>query len=126
MGGGRRKFASAEWRRTLFDGVRRAAESLKEVGCRSLYLDGHFVTSKMYLGDFDGCWDPGGVDASKLDPVQLTSGSRREAQKAKYRGELFISSTRADGGLTFLDFLQRDKAAGNPKGIIGIDLKGLQ
>ena len=90
------KFAPTEWRRTLFDGVRCAAENLKEAGCRTLYLDGNFVTSKMHPGDFDGCWDPGGVDASKIDPVQLTSGSRRAAQKAKYHGDLFISSSRAD------------------------------
>ena len=120
------RFATTEWRRTLFDGVRRAAESLKEAGCTTLYLDGSFVTSKIHSGDFDGCWDPDGVDASNLDPVLLTFGNRRAAQKAKYHGELFISSSRADGGLTFLDFFQRDKATGNPKGIIGIDLEGLQ
>ena len=120
------RFATTEWRTTLFDGVRRAAESLKEAGCKTLYLDGSFVTSKIHPGDFDGCWDPDGVDASKLDPVLLTFGSRRAAQKAKYHGELFISSSRADGGLTFLAFFQRDKATGNPKGIIGIDLEGLQ
>ena len=98
------KFATTEWRGTLLDGARRAAESLKEAGCRTLYLDGNFVTSKVHPGDFNGCWDPGGVGATKLDPVQLTFGSRGAAQKAKYHGELFISSSRADGGLTFLDF----------------------
>ena len=117
------RFASTEWRRTPLDGVRRAAESLKEAGCRTLYLDGSFVTSKNHPGDFDGCWDPDGVDARKLDPVLLTFGNRRAAQKAKYHGELFISSSPADGGLTFLDFFQRDKATGHPKGIIGIDLE---
>ena len=66
------------------------------------------------------------MDASKLNPVLLTFGTRRAAQKVKYHGKLFISSTRADGGLTFLDFIQRDTATGNPKGTIGIDLKGLQ
>ena len=117
------RFATTEWRRTLCDGVRRVAESLKEAGCRTLYLDGSFVTSKTHPGDFDGCWDPDGVDARMLDPVLLTFGNRRAAQKAKYHGELFISSSRADGGLTFLDFFQRDKATGNPKGIIGINLE---
>ena len=58
-----------------------------------------------------------------LDLVLLTFGNRRAAQKAKYHGELFISSSRADGGLTFLDFFQRDKATGNQKGIIGINLE---
>ncbi len=58
-----------------------------------------------------------------MDPVLLTFGNRRAAQKAKYHGDLFISSSRADGGPTVLDFFQRDKATGNPKGIIGINLK---
>ena len=117
------RFATTAWRRTLFDGVRRVAESLKEAGCRTLYLDGSFVTSKLHPRDFDGCWDPDGVDARMLDPVLLTFGNRRAAQKAKYHGELFISSSRADGGLTFLGFFQRDKATGNQKGIIGINLE---
>ena len=118
------RFATTEWRRTLSDGVRRAAENLKQAGCRTLYLDGSFVTSKNHPGDFDGCWDPDGVEAAKLDPVLLDFTNRRAAQKRKYHGELFISSLPADGGLTFLEFFQRDKATGNPKGIIAIGLEG--
>ena len=64
------------------------------------------------------------MDAAKLDPVLLDFTNRRAAQKRKYHGEMFISSLPADGGLTFLDFFQRDKATGNPKGIIAIDLEG--
>ena len=119
------RFAITEWRRTLSESVRQAAENLKEAGCRTLYLDGSFVTSKNHPGDFDGCWDPDGVDAAKLDPVLLDFTNGRAAQKRKYHGELFISSLPADGGLTFLDFFQRDKATGNPKGIIAIDLEGI-
>ena len=52
-----------------------------------------------------------------------TSPIEGHAQKRKYHGELFISSLPADSGLTFLDFFQRDKATGNPKGIIAIDLE---
>ena len=118
------RFATTQWRRILSEGVRQAAENLKEAGCRTLYLDGSFVTSKNHPGDFDGCWDPDGVDAAKLDPVLLDFTNRRAAQKRKYHGELFISSLPAGGGLTFLDFFQRDKATSNPKGIIAIDLEG--
>ena len=118
------RFATTQWRRILSEGVRQAAENLKEAGCRTLYLDGSFVTSKNHPGDFDGCWDPDGVDAAKLDPVLLDFTNRRAAQKRKYHGELFISSLPAGGGLTFLDFFQRDKATSNPKDIIAIDLEG--
>ena len=117
------RFATTQWRRILSEGVRQAAENLKDAGCRTLYLDGSFVTSKNHPGDFDGCWDPDGVDAAKVDPVLLDFTNGRAAQKRKYHGEMFISSLPADGGLTFLDFFQRDKATGNPKGIIAIDLE---
>ena len=117
------RFATTQWRRTLTEGVRQAAENLKEAGCRTLYLDGSFVTFKNHPGDFDGCWDPDGVDTGSLDPVLLDFTNSRAAQKRKYHGELFISSQVADGGLTFLNFFQRDKSNGNPKGIIAIDLE---
>jgi len=39
---------------------------------------------------------------------------------------LFIASLGADpAGTAFLDFFQRDKATGDPKGIVTIDLGGL-
>ena len=63
------------------------------------------------------------MEAAKLDPVLLDFTDRKAAQKRKYHGEWFISSLPADGGLTFLDFFQRDKATGNPKGIIAIYLE---
>ena len=48
-------------------------------------------------------------------------------QKAKYMGELFPASTiAATGGLSFLEFFQTDKDTGRPKGIIAIDLGGLE
>ena len=119
-----KRYSTTVWRRMLTDGARRAAEDLKQAGCRTLYLDGSFVTSKRRPSDFDGCWDPDGVTWDQVDSVLRTFGNRRAAQKAKYHGELFISSRPADGGLTFLDFFQRDKYTGNPKGIIAIDLEG--
>lgn len=117
------RYSTTVWRRMLSDGVRGAAENLKQAGCKTLYLDGSFVTSKSRPSDFDGCWDPDGVTWNQVDSVLLTFRNRRAAQKAKYHGELFISSSPADGGLTFLDFFQRDKYTGNPKGIIAIDLE---
>ena len=116
-------YGTSVCRRTLADGARQAAENLKAAGCKTLYLDGSFVTSKERPSDFDGCWDPQGVSGEDLDPILLTFSNGRAAQKAKYRGELFISSQTADGGLTFLEFFQRDKWTGNPKGIIAVDLE---
>ena len=51
-----------------------------------------------------------------LDSVLLDFNNGRAAQKRKYRGEMFI----ADG--TFLEFFQREKFTGLPKGIVGVNL----
>jgi hypothetical protein len=87
-----------------------------------VYLDGSFVTGKPEPGDFDVCWDPTGVDPSRLDPVLLDFSDGRKAQQEKYCGEFFPSSARADGRLTFVDFFQVDKLSGEAKGIARIRL----
>ena len=106
-------------------GFRTALANLKSAGCRTVYLDGSFVTTKVIPNDYDACWDEDGVDPVLLDPVLLTFDEGRAAQKAKYMGELFPASIIANaGGLSFLDFFQTDKETGNAKGIIAIDLGG--
>ena len=107
-------------------GLRAALENLKGAGCRTIYLNGSFVTSKDLPNDYDACWEEAGVAPAALDHVLLTFDSRRATQKAKYMGELFPASIIADvGGLSFLEFFQTDKDTGKPKGIIAIDLGGL-
>ena len=99
---------------------------MKGAGCKTLYLDGSFVTAKEFPSDFDGCWDPDGVDGAKLDPVLLVYDNLRAAQKDKYHGELFISTLLADRqGTSYLDYFQRDKDTLVPKGIVAIDLEAL-
>ena len=108
-------------------GFRAALENLKSAGCRTVYLDGSFVTIKVIPNDYDACWDEDGVDPVLLDPVLLTFDAGRAAQKARYMGELFPASIIANAdGLSFLDFFQTDKETGNPKGIIAIDLGGFR
>ena len=107
-------------------GLRAALDSLKAAGCKTVYLDGSFVTSKEVPNDFDACWEEAGVDPAVLDPVLLTFDPGRVTQKAKYMGELFPASAVAGGdGFSFLEFFQTDKEAGRPKGIVAIDLGGL-
>ena len=107
-------------------GLRAALDNLKAAGCKTVYLDGSFVTSKEVPNDFDACWEEAGVDPAVLDPVLLTFDPGRVTQKAKYMGELFPASAVADGdGFSFLEFFQKDKEAGRPKGIVAIDLGGL-
>ena len=120
------RFGGTPWRRRLLQGFRAALENLKDAGCRTAYLDGSFVTEKAVPGDYDACWDGHGVDPEVLDPVLLTFDSGREAQKAKYLGELFpvVARTNVESP-SLLEFFQTDKESGEPKGIVAIDLGGL-
>lgn len=121
------RFGGAPWRERLLWGLRDALRSLKEAGCSVAYIDGSFVTQKTVPGDFDACWDEGGVDPDVLDPVLLDFSNRRATQKAKFGGELFPRSGSANpSGTSFLSFFQIDKATGEPKGIIAINLKEWQ
>ncbi len=53
----------------LLSGLARACQALKLAGCRRIYIDGSFVTSKEYPGDFDVCWEDDEIDYERLDPV---------------------------------------------------------
>lgn len=117
------RFASNARRRRLFSGLVRAARDLAEAGCKRLFLDGSFVTDKPWPDDYDVCWDPCGVDRQLMDPVFSNFADRRAAQKAKFSGEFFPSTNRADAaGRPFVDFFQIEKFSGLPKGIVLIDL----
>ena len=114
-------------RQELFSGLKRACESLKQVGCLRIYIGGSFATNKEFPGDFDVCWADETVDLEQLeeiDPVLLDFKNKRAAQKAKYGGELFLASDIADlhSFEDYLTFFQKDKVRGNAKGIIAIDL----
>jgi len=117
------RYSSNAVRANLVNGLYRAALALKAAGISTLYIDGSFVTTKDLPGDFDACWDTAGANSSKLDPVLLDFSNGRIAQKIKYGGELFPSSGPAAPGQLFLDFFQRDRITGRPKGILAVDLR---
>lgn len=118
-----KQYATNLHRRKLFDGLMVAAALLRNAGCRTIYLDGSFVTDKPKPNDYDGCWDPTGVDPAKLDPVFSDFSFQRAAQKAKFEGEFFPSSMVEKGsGRAFVDFMQVDRWTGNPKGILRVSL----
>ena len=120
-----RRFGTTPHRQMLLAGLRGALLSLKDSGCRRVYVDGSFVTAKEPPGDYDGCWEVDGVDPDTLNPVLFEFTNRRAAQKARYFGELFLANAAADpSGTRFIDFVQCDKD-GQPKGIIALDLKDL-
>jgi len=118
------RFGSNELRLRLMRGLRMAMEQLKAGGCRTIYINGSFVTIKPDPGDFDACWDSEDVDYDYLrkNAPRLLNHLDRSAQKSKYKGEIFRSDQPVgDYGLTSIEFFQRDRQL-NPKGIIAIDL----
>ncbi len=105
-------------------GLKAALILLKRARCRSVYLDGSFVTSKPEPGDIDACWAIEGVDPEQLDPVFLDFSQGRAAQKARFKCEFFPADL-PEGltGKTFLEFFQVDKETGAAKGIVAFNLR---
>jgi hypothetical protein len=116
------RFATTPHRRLLLDGFERAISNLSSAGCTTVYLDGSFTTGKPHPDDFDGCWEMAGVDPTMLDPVLLDFKGKREAQKLKYMGELFIAEFPGAPSMTFLELFQTEKYSGRAKGIIRISI----
>lgn len=120
------RFGWTPYRMKLLVGLKAGLLSFKAAGCRTVYLDGSFITSKEVPGDFDCCWDEEGVDPVLLDIVMLDFSNGRATQKAKYYGEFFPATcVEAGSHKIFLDFFAVDKDTGDPKGIVAIDLRGL-
>ncbi len=114
-------FGANAHRRQLLTGLKTAIDLLRRAGCRTIYVNGRFVTSKALPVDFDACWDADGVSPQflyRLAPEFFESGT---AQKARFGGELFPAQAIAGlSGKTFLEFFQLDKLTGEPKGIVAI------
>jgi hypothetical protein len=113
----------------LLSGLRMVLIRLYSAGCKTVYLDGSFVTSKAIPKDFDGAWDMQNVDLLRLrtlEPTLFDFSDGRAAQKRKFMGELFPADLQEQStGRTFLDFFQVDRETGASKGIVAIDLRSL-
>ena len=111
-------------RMELINGLEEALRNFKAAGCKKLYLDGSFVTSKLEPGDIDVCYDHNGIDPTKLDSVFFDFKNERAAQKKKYLCEFFMSHWGAvdNPPITYFEFFQKDKHSGKTKGIVGLKL----
>jgi hypothetical protein len=122
-------FGTSPYRLSLISGLHKGLQALKVVGCRTVFVDGSFVTAKEVPGDFDCCWDVSGVDAlmlHELDPVFFDFRNKRAAQKAAFGGEFFPAQGKETlTGKTWLDFFQIDKETGAAKGVIAIDVQAI-
>lgn len=120
----RQRFCWNSHRACLALGLLAALYNLASAKCRSVILDGSFVSLKDLPNDYDGAWDPRNVNLCLLDPVLLNFMNGREAMKSKYGGELFPATCMATPGNTFFEFFQTDRN-NIVKGIIDIDLGSL-
>lgn len=118
------RFSCNGHRIRLVGGLLAALQNLAGAGCRSILLDGSFVSHKDLPEDYDGAWDIQGVDPYRLDPVLLDFTNGRAAMKSKYLGELFPASFFAVPGVLYRDFFMKDRN-GTPKGVVNIDLGSL-
>ena len=117
------RFGGNRRRRELLKGLGEALSLLRSAGCRRIFINGSFVTSKQHPNDIDVCWDVAGVDPDALDPVFFDFDDGRAAQKARFGAEFFPAQV-PEGltGKTFLEFFQVDKQTGEAKGIIELIL----
>ena len=119
-----KKFGTNYKRERMIDGLELVMTQLKAAGCRTIYINGSFVTSEPEPNDFDACYDRETVDMDNLrvNAPRLFNHSDRNAQKAKYRGEVFPSDQPVGNyGDNSFEFFQTDRDQ-NKKGIIAIDL----
>lgn len=117
-------FSGNEQRRRLMSGLGAALQNLSTAGCRTVLLDGSFISQKELPSDYDGAWDTTGVNPDLLDPVLLDFKNQRAAMKFKYGGELFPASWQAAPGVTYREFFQSDRN-GVPKGVVELNLRSL-
>lgn len=118
------RFSANGHRLRLVGGLLSALQNLASAGCRSVLLDGSFVSLKDLPEDYDGAWNTQGVDPYRLDPVLLDFSNARAAMKSKYLGELFPATVAAAPGILYRDFFMKDRN-GVPKGVVNIDLRSL-
>ena len=118
------RFGTNEHRRRLLDGLQAALIEFAKAGCRSILLNGSFITEKEEPNDYDGAWESHGVNIRLLDSVLLDWSNHRKSMKGKYKGELFPADAEAAPGITYRQFFQRNRS-GTRKGIIKIDPREL-
>ncbi len=119
------KLLFSERRIELFDGLMLCLIDLKEVGCKTVFIDGSFVTNKEDPTDIDVAYSPfGGFSWDKLSELHPVFLKSRDERKRKYNCDIFDAYSEADNNQTiFRDFYQKIEGIKNiKKGILKINL----
>lgn len=114
-------FAFNEHRRQLSEGLRRGLEVLYKQRCRLAYINGSFITTKLFPNDVDVAFDNTNMDwkSFKMNyPEFFDIKNGDSIQKEKYNSHFFACNPHET---YFIDFFQFDRN-GNPKGIVKLDL----
>ena len=114
-----RRFGTNEHRKRLLAGLEKALVSLAKAGCRSVWLNGSFVSTKDRPEDYDGIWEYHGIRVDLLDPVFLDDTNNFKAMRDKFKGELY-----PERGTYLHDFFRTDRG-GTPKGVVRLDPREL-
>ena len=121
------RYALTSHRRQLLAGMKRLIRHLRSVNCKSLFVNGSFVTIKEKPNDYDACWNVVGVKFEQIDPILLHADEAgKQAMQRKYGGDIRpdqFSPTELDG--TYLEFFQLDRD-GNAKGIVELSLMEIE
>jgi hypothetical protein len=104
-------------RKWLFEGLTKLVKTLKTAGCKTLYLNGSYITNKLEPNDYDAVWEYEGVD-NTIDPL-IRDGLDNITIKRKYGGDIFCHMPKY---FNYIEYFQTDWR-GIPKGIIRIDLE---
>jgi hypothetical protein len=117
------RFGYTPKRAKMISGLEELMKQLKAAECRTIYINGSFVTNKIDPGDFDFCWDRDDVNIDYLrqNAPLILKYYDSAAQKAKYKGEIYPSDQPVDESTISIEFFQRDRKQ-NRKGIVAINL----
>ncbi len=123
------RYATTVRRIHLLTGLRAALEALRQVGCRTVWIDGSFISSKTDPNDIDVLFDDAHLDWEELslnEPVLLDHKNKSAAMKRKFGCECYAVSWLAGmDGEPFLEFFQHTRD-GQRKGILRLDLSLLE
>lgn len=123
------RYATTVRRIQLLTGLRAAIESLRQVGCQTVWIDGSFISNKTDPNDIDVVYDEAHLDWEQLrliEPVLLDHKNKSADMKRKFGCECYAASWLAGmDGEPFLEFFQHTRE-GYRKGILRLDLSSLE